>query len=426
LGVVRSGRCRVVARASGHVTTPIREGPPMLNRRTLLQSALTTAAAAMVPVGAQARARDAGGPDAPGAPQPPACGVDPQAVLSLPELEERARGCMTTMAYEYVASAAADEHTLRWNREAYDRIRLRPRVLQDVGTVDTRVSLLGRELPFPILLAPTAYHRAIHPEGEVATARGAGAAGATWVVSTATTTTLEEIARAATAPLWFQLYVQPDKGVTEELVRRAEAAGCQALCLTVDTPVQGARNRQGRARFALPPGVTAPYMTQLGAGGRAITDTRRGVVVTWKDVEWLRSIARVPLLLKGIITGDDAERGIEVSHGIIVSSHGARNLDTLPATIDALPEVAERVRGRVPVLVDGGVRRGTDVLKAIALGATAVLVGRPYCYGLAVAGAAGVQRAVEILRTELEMAMQLTGRRSLRDLDPSVLWSARG
>jgi 4-hydroxymandelate oxidase len=331
---------------------------------------------------------------------------------------------MTPMVYEYVASGAADENTLRWNRDAYDRIRLRPRVLQDVSNVDTRVSLFGRELPFPILLAPTAYHRAIHRDGELATARGASAANAIWVVSSATTTTLEDIARAATAPRWFQLYVQPDKAVTQELVERAEAAGCEALCLTVDTPVQGARNRQARARFVLPPGLTAPYMSQLGPGGRAVTDTRRGVVVTWKDVEWLRSISRVPLLLKGILTADDAERGIASgANGIIVSNHGARNLDTLPATIDALPEVTERVRGRIPILVDGGVRRGTDVLKAIGLGASAVLIGRPYCYGLSIGGAAGVQRTVEILRTELEMAMQLVGRRSLRDIDRSILWS---
>jgi 4-hydroxymandelate oxidase len=300
-------------------------------------------------------------------------------------------------------------------------------VLEDVARVDTRVSLLGRELAFPILLAPTAYHRALHPDGELATAKGAGAAGATWVVSTATTTTLEEIGRTATAPLWFQLYVQPDRGVTRELVQRAEASGCQALCLTVDTPVLGARDRQVRARFALPPGVTAPYMTQLGAGAQAVSDPRRGVAVTWKDVEWLRSIARVPLLLKGILTADDAERGIAAgAQGIIVSNHGARNLDTLPATIEALPEVSDRIGGRVPILIDGGVRRGTDVLKAVALGATAVLIGRPYCYGLSVGGAAGVQRVVDILRTELEMALQLTGRRTLAELDRSVLWDRPG
>jgi 4-hydroxymandelate oxidase len=392
----------------------------MPSRRSFLhQSAgrtATMAAAAMLPTSFDAQER--------GVREPAGnCDVTLGDIVSLPEFEERARACMAPTAYEFVASGAADEHTLRWNREAYDRLKLRPRVLQDVARVDTRVSLLGRELSFPILLAPTAYHRALHPEGELATAKGAGSAGATWVVSTATTTTLEEIGRAATAPLWFQLYVQPDRGVTQELVQRAEGNGCQALCLTVDTPVQGARDRQTRARFALPAGVTAPYMTQLRS--RTVSDTRRGFAVTWKDVEWLRSVARVPLLLKGILTAEDADRAIAAGvQGIIVSNHGARNLDTLPATIEALPEVVDRVGGRVPILVDGGVRRGTDVLKAVALGATAVLIGRPYCYGLSVGGAAGVQRVVEILRAELEMALQLTGRRSLGELDRSAVWDS--
>jgi 4-hydroxymandelate oxidase len=357
-----------------------------------------------------------------GAPGAAGCVPDLDAVLSLPEFEEHARRCMSAMVYEFVASGAADEHTLRWNREAYDRIRLRPRVLYDVSAVDMRVTLFGRELPFPILMAPTAYHRTIHPEGEIATARGAGAAGATWVVSSSTTTTIEEIARAATAPLWFQLYLQRDRAVTQALVEKVVAAGCQALCLTVDQPVLGARNRQTRARFRLPEGVTAPYRLDIGQG-KDILDPRR-VVVTWKDVEWLRTITRVPLLLKGILNPDDAEQAIRTgADGVIVSNHGARILDTAPATIDALPEVAERVRGRVPVLVDGGIRRGTDVLKAVARGATAVLVGRPYCYGLAVGGAEGVRRTIDILRFELEMALQLTGRASLKELDASVLWN---
>jgi 4-hydroxymandelate oxidase len=275
----------------------------------------------------------------------------------------------------------------------------------------------------PILLAPTAFLRAIHPDGEIAVARGAGAAGATWIVSTATTTPLEEIAPEATSPLWFQLYVQADRSVTKDLAQRAESVGCKALCLTVDTPVQGPRNRQTRSRFALPAGLSAPYMSELVAG-RAIADNRRGNVVTWDDVEWLQSVTHVPLLIKGILDADDAERAVAAGmSGIIVSNHGGRNLDTAPATIDALREVADRVAGRAPVLVDGGIRRGTDIVKAIAYGATAVLIGRPYCYGLAVAGAGGVSRVIEILRTELAMAMQLIGCRSLSELDNSVLWS---
>ena len=351
--------------------------------------------------------------------------IDPKDVLSLAEFEEIARERIPHATYEYLAAGAGDEQTLRWNRESFDRILLRPRVLRDVAKVDTKVTLLSRELPFPIILAPTAFHRAIHPDGEIATAIGAGSAGATWVVSTGTTTTLEEIGRSATAPLWFQLYVQPDREVTRDLVQKAESVGCEALCLTVDSPAQGARNRQTRARFELPAGVSAPYMGELVAG-RRIADNRRGSNITWDDLEWLVSVSKVPVIPKGILDGRDAARCVEAgAAGVIVSNHGARNLDAIPASIDALPEVVEHVAGRVPVLLDSGIRRGTDIVKAIALGATAVLVGRPYCYALAVAGAEGVQRVVEILRTELEMAMQLTGVRSLKEIDRSALWSTK-
>ena len=336
-------------------------------------------------------------------------------VCSLSDFEERAREVMSPMAYEYLASGAADEITLRWNRESLEKIRLRPRVLVDVSGLDTRVTLFGQELPFPILLAPTALHRLYHPDGELATARGAGAAAATYVVSSYTTTPLEEIARAATQPLWFQLYVQPDRGFTRDVVQRAEAVGCRALCVTVDLPVFGARNRMQRAGFEVPPGVEVPY----------VMERFRGVPVTWKDIDWIRSFARVPVLLKGILDPDDADLAVRNGvSGIIVSNHGARDLDSTPATIDALPHVADRVAGRAPILMDGGIRRGTDVLKALALGADAVLIGRPYCYGLGVAGAEGVSRVVNILRGEFEAAMALTGRPSIKSIDRSVIWTA--
>ncbi len=344
--------------------------------------------------------------------------------VSLSDFEVMARQRIPHMAYEFVAGGAADEHTIRWNREALDKIRLRPRILIDVSKVDTRVSLFGQEMPFPILLAPTAYHRAIHPEGEVATAKGAGAVAATYVVSSATTTPLEEIARVATHPLWFQMYVQSDRGFTRDLVHLAEAAGCRALCITVDTPVLGARNRQQRVKFELPPGVKTPYLFDVNTGRGAIMRPQREIV-TWKDIDWLRSFARVPVLLKGILNPDDADQAVRAgASGIIVSNHGGRNLDTVPATADVLPQVADKVAGRVPILMDGGIRRGTDVLKALALGAKAVLIGRPYCYGLGVAGAEGVSRVVSILRTEFEMAMALTGRSSITSIDRSVLWPA--
>jgi 4-hydroxymandelate oxidase len=334
--------------------------------------------------------------------------------LNLHDFEELARHQMPSMVYEFVASGAADERTLQWNRDAYDRIRLRPRVLQDVASVDLSVTLFGQRLPSPILLAPVAYQRLMHPEGELETARGTPV---TWVVSTSSNTSIEEIARVANAPLWFQLYMQSDREFTRDLVTRVEEAGCKALVLTVDTPTLGARNRQARAGFALPDGMPTPHLFNVNVSAPA------RVVVTWRDVEWLRSIARVPLLLKGILTADDAERAIVAgADGVIVSNHGGRNLDTLPATIEALPHVAERVAGRIPLLVDGGIRRGTDIVKALALGATAVLIGRPYCYGLSVAGAAGVTRVVQLLEQELEMAMMLLGCGRVGDVTRDVLW----
>jgi 4-hydroxymandelate oxidase len=352
--------------------------------------------------------------------------IDCRDILSLPEFEARARTAMTPMAFEYVASGAAEEHTVRWNREAFDRIRLRPRVLRDVAAIDTRVTLLGRELAFPILLAPTAYHRVLHSDGEIETARGAAAAGITWIVSMGTTTPIGEIADAAAgSPLWFQLYFQSDPAFTRDVVQQAEASGYQALCLTVDSPIIGPRNRQARAGFRLPSGISTPHLLDIGHRRQAIMDPRR-VAGTWKDLEWLQGITTLPIVLKGILDRDDAELAVRSgAAGIIVSNHGGRNLDTTPAGIDALPEVVERVAGRVPVLVDGGVRRGTDVIKAIALGAAAVLIGRPYCYALSIAGSAGVSRVVEILRAELEAAMMLSGVATLADIDASVLWDRR-
>jgi 4-hydroxymandelate oxidase len=351
--------------------------------------------------------------------------TDCKDILSLPEFEERARRCMTPMAYEYVASGAADEHTVRWNRDAFDRIRLRPRVLRDVAAVDLRVTLFGREHAFPMLLAPTAYHRVLHPDGEIATVRGAAAAGITWIVSVGTTTPLQEIAAAATSPLWFQLYFQSDRGFTRDLVQQVEASGCEVLCLTVDSPIIGPRNRQARAGFRLPAEVSTPHLYDIGQRGQAVMDPRR-VAATWQDVEWLRGFTTLPLVLKGIVDGEDASRAVQAgAAGIIVSNHGGRNLDTTVAAIDALPEVVDHVGGRVPVLVDGGIRRGTDVIKALALGAAAVLIGRPYCYGLSVAGSEGVRRVVEILRRELEAAMMLSGLPAIKDIDQDVLWDER-
>ena len=350
--------------------------------------------------------------------------------VSLSDFESLARERIPRMAYEYISGGAADEITLRWNRESFDRIRLRPRILVDVSNLDTRVTLFGQEMPFPILLAPTAYHRLLHPEGELATVKGAGAAGATLVASMLATTTIDEMAKAATRPLWFQTYILKDRGFTRDLVQRAEGLGCKALCVTVDSPVVGVRNRDQRARFALPPEMERANLKGLMRPGGNLRPPEGDIYtpildasIVWKEIDWLRSFARAPVLLKGVLNPDDADRAVKAgASGIIVSNHGARNLDTVPATIDALPEVADKVAGRIPILMDSGVRRGTDVLKALAMGATATLIGRPYLYGLGVAGSEGVRRVVNILHTEFKIAMALAGRPSLRDLDHSTLW----
>jgi 4-hydroxymandelate oxidase len=338
------------------------------------------------------------------------------------EFEAAAKTRLSHVAWEYIHSGSGDEVTLRWNREAFDRVKLRTRVLVDVSTVDTGTRLLGHELPHPILLAPASSHLLAHPEGEIATVRGAGAASAVMVVSTLSNFKIEEIAAAATAPVWFQLYVEDDRGRTRALAERAAAAGCRAICVTVDTARVYARDREARVahEVSLPfpnLGVTA------GAGGAGRGKGRGSAFFDWKGLEWLLSISTLPVLLKGILDPDDAERAVQAgAAGIVVSNHGGRGLDTVPATIDALPAISDRVGGRVPLLLDSGVRRGTDVLKALASGASAVLVGRPYLYGLAVGGPAGVQRVIEILRTELEQAMALTGRVTLGAIDASVLW----
>lgn len=341
--------------------------------------------------------------------------VDLSNLVNLFDFEKKAEAKMSRLAYEYVASGAADELTLRWNRLAFDAIKLNPTVLADMTQPDTRVSLFGDELAYPILIAPTAYHRIMHPDGELATVRGAGIASTTYVVSSFTTTPLETIAENATKPLWFQLYVRDDREFTKDLVQKAEALGCRALCVTVDTPVGGVRNREQRINFGLPSGIQAPYMLAPGPQKKPLT---------WTDITWLTSLVNIPVLVKGILNAEDAERAIQAGvSGIVVSNHGGRNLDTVPATIDVLPSIAGRVAKRVPVLLDGGIRRGTDVLKAMALGASAVLVGKPVCYGLACGGADGVAKVMAILREELELAMILTGRATIDQIDRSVLWS---
>ena len=352
--------------------------------------------------------------------------------LSLDDFAAAAQQRMSKMIFEYVDSGAGDEYTMRWNRERWNQIKLKPRALTDVSELHLDTSFLVQHFELPILLAPAAYHRLYHPDGELATIAGANAAGVSLVVASFATHPIEDIAKQARHPFWFQLYVQPDREFTRSLVQRVEAAGCAALCVTADTPILGTRTREMRSSFSLPDDVALPNMigsakdelsrSHLPEFG-SIYSRRLDAKLTWKDISWFRSITRLPVLLKGILNPDDAQRAIDSgAAGLIVSNHGGRNLDTLPATAEALPRVIDAVAGRIPVVVDGGIRRGTDVLKALALGAKAVLIGRPYIYGLAVAGPAGVERVLQILKTELMMAMALVGVRSIAEIDRQVLW----
>ncbi len=358
----------------------------------------------------------------------------PPGIVSLADHEALARQHLDARALAYFDGGAADEVTLRENAQAWQRLRLSSRVLRPLAGGHTRVELLGRTLPHPILIAPMAHQRLAHPQGELGTALAAAALGAGLVLSTQASTPLEAVARQVLAeaergPLWFQLYLQRDRAFTRDLVQRAETAGYEALVLTVDAPVSGVRDREGRAGFTLPPGVSSvnlhgmsPAATaRLQPGQSALFDDLLTHAPTWDDIAWLRSITRLPVLLKGITHPADALLALEHgASGVIVSNHGGRTLDTLPATAELLPPVVQALQGRIPVLVDGGIRRGTDVLKAMALGASAVLVGRPVIHGLANAGAQGVAHVLRLLRDELEIAMALCGCRRL-DESASVL-----
>ncbi|MBX9870863.1 MAG: alpha-hydroxy-acid oxidizing protein [Burkholderiaceae bacterium] len=367
---------------------------------------------------------------------PPALASVPPGIVSLADHEAQARRQLDDKAWAYFSGGAADELTLAANRQAWDEIRLLPRVLQPLSGGHTRVQLLGRTLAHPILLAPVAFQRMAHPDGELATAHAAAALGAGLVLSTQSSVSLERVAQAVRdepgrGPLWFQLYLQEDRGCTLDLVRRAEAAGYEALVLTVDAPVHGARDRERRAGFTLPAGVRAVNLEgqlpdplpQLRSGQSALFDGLLRRAPTWDDVSWLQTQTRLPLLLKGVLHPEDARQAARLDvAGLLVSNHGGRTLDTTPATAAVLPRIADALGGALPLLVDGGIRRGTDVLKALALGASAVLVGRPYVYGLANAGAMGVAHVLRLLRDELEIAMALCGQRELNPIRRDLLW----
>lgn len=358
----------------------------------------------------------------------------PEGLVCLADFEAAAEARVEPSAWAYLQGGAADEQTLRANRAAWDAIRLQPRVLRDLSGGHTRCRLLGRELLHPILLAPIAYQRLFHPDGELAVAHAAAAQGAGLVLSAQASIEMEQVVapmreEAQAGPLWFQLYWRDDREFMRALLKRVEAAGFEALVLTVDAPVHGARDRERRAGFQLPPQVRAVNLggrkrpLDLQPGQSALFDGLMPRAATWREIEWLLAETRLPLLLKGLAHPDDARLALGLGvAGLVVSNHGGRTLDALPPTAELLPRLRAQLGPERLLLVDGGLRRGTDVLKAIALGADAVLLGRPYVHALAASGALGVAHALRLLRDELEIAMALSGCRTLADINEALLW----
>jgi 4-hydroxymandelate oxidase len=355
---------------------------------------------------------------------------DPLDPLDLTALEAAARERLERGVYDYVAGGADDERSVADAQTAWSRLRLRPRVLRDVSEVSMATTVLGSRLPVPLLVAPMAYHRMAHPDGEAASAAGAAEAGAGYILSTQATMTVEEVAEAVPDGLrWFQVYVVRDRGWTADLVARAAATGYRALVLTVDVPVLGNRLRDLRNDFRLPTGLKPANAPPAGAARQRELDAdplaQAGQFdpgLTPEVIGWLAERSGLPVLVKGVLRGDDALTCLEAgAAGVVVSNHGGRQLDTVVATADALAEVAAAVGDRGEVYVDGGIRRGTDVVKALALGARAVLVGRPVLWGLAVGGAAGVERVLSGLAGELRLAMALCGAPDLARLTPDLV-----
>ena len=335
--------------------------------------------------------------------------MDAPRFVTLDDFEPVARELLPRDVYDYYAGGAGDEWTLAENRRAFQDWVIRPRMLTGAHPPDPSTELLGTRIEMPILVAPWGYQRLAHPDGELATARAVERAGTIMVVSSTTVDYLEEVAAASSFAKWWQLYVFTDRGLTKEMLHRVVAAGFGAICFTVDFPVIGLRHRDSRHAFLMQVGLPQDDL---------VFDPS----ITWADLAWIREHAPLPLLVKGILTAEDARLAVEHgADGIVVSNHGGRQLDSVVAGITALPEVVEAVEGRVPVLVDGGFRQGTDVFKALALGATGVLVGRPTCWGLAVAGEQGVVDVLGILRAELENAMTLAGVKTVGEITRSFV-----
>lgn len=361
--------------------------------------------------------------------------MQPMEPINVSEYEAQARGRLHQSIEDFYQGGSDDEVTLRENRAAFERIRLRPRVLVDVSQCDIRTSVLGIPVSMPILVAPTAAHRMAHRDGECATARAAGDAGTLMTVSSSASCSIEDIAQVATGPLWFQLYIDTFEQA-KDYILRADAAGYQAIVLTVDLPRLGRRERDLRNGFRayqakhIPDAFSGHDMPMSSASAEGGTVERGtiaapldiGDTLTWETLDWIRSLTALPIILKGILTAEDALLAVEHRvAGIVVSNHGGRQLDGVSPTIEALPEVATAVAGRCEVYLDGGIRRGTDVLKALALGANAVLIGRPVLWGLIVNGQPGVRHVLQMLHDEFRLAMILAGCPNLQSIKPSLV-----
>lgn len=343
----------------------------------------------------------------------------PNDLVSLKDYEKYAKEMMDSDSLAYICSGAEDEITYKRNEEAFKNIFLETATLEDLKGANTKIELFGQEYETPIFVAPVAYQKLVDVSGEVSTVLGANAMNISMCVSSFSSSTLEEISSYATSPLWFQLYIQPDMNTNLKLIKKAENLGFKALVITIDAPISGIRNTEQRAGFCLPNGISAVNIKnpiQTNTNFENVFDVVSSLP-TWKDIEFIKQNTKLPVILKGITSASYAKKAIELRiDGIIVSNHGGRTIDTLPSTIELLPKIAKAVENKIPILLDGGIRRGSDIVKAIALGASAVMIGRPIMYGLATAGALGVAHTLKILKEELEVSMIFTGCKNIETI----------
>ena len=343
----------------------------------------------------------------------------PNDLVSLKDYEKYAKEMMDSDSLAYICSGAEDEITYKRNEEAFKNIFLETATLEDLKGANTKIELFGQEYETPIFVAPVAYQKLVDVSGEVSTVLGANAMNISMCVSSFSSSTLEEISSYATSPLWFQLYIQPDMNTNLKLIKKAENLGFKALVITIDAPISGIRNTEQRAGFCLPNGISAVNIKnpiQTNTNFENVFDVVSSLP-TWKDIEFIKQNTKLPVILKGITSASYAKKAVDLGiDGIIVSNHGGRTIDTLPSTIELLPKIAKAVENKIPILLDGGIRRGSDIVKAIALGASAVMIGRPIMYGLATAGALGVAHTLKILKEELEVSMIFTGCKNIETI----------